>query len=160
MEHLSESAALVRESPDTMHRVAVVGGGIAGLGAAWLIGQRHHVTLFEAGDYFGGHSNTVDVTLEGRTAPVDTGFLVHNTLTYPLLVKMFEHLGVPTRDTDMSFAVSLERPELEWAGTNLATVFARSAAICFVRLSCACCATFCGSTGWRRTTWPRPAARR
>ena len=108
-----------------MHRVAVVGGGIAGLGAAWLIGQRHHVTLFEAGDYFGGHSNTVDVTLEGRTAPVDTGFLVHNTLTYPLLVKMFEHLGVPTRDTDMSFAVSLERPELEWAGTNLATVFAQ-----------------------------------
>ena len=85
MEHLSESAALVRESPDTMHRVAVVGGGIAGLGAAWLIGQRHHVTLFEAGDYFGGHSNTVDVTLEGRTAPVDTGSVSYTHLTLPTI---------------------------------------------------------------------------
>ena len=83
----------------------------------------HEVTLFEAADYLGGHTNTVDVTLEGMTHPVDTGFLVFNDRTYPNLIALFAHLGVASVETEMSFAVSLENPDLEWAGSSLATVF-------------------------------------
>ncbi len=104
-------------------RIAVVGAGISGLATAWLLGRDHAVTLFEAGDYLGGHTNTVDVTLEGRTHPVDTGFLVFNEKTYPNLIAMFALLGVESVETEMSFAVSLESPNLEWAGSNLATIF-------------------------------------
>lgn len=111
--------------PEAGSRIAVVGAGIAGLASAWLLAQRYQVTLYEAGSYFGGHSNTVDVTLEGKTYPVDTGFLVHNDLTYPNLIAMFELLGVPVHQSDMSFGVSIEDPDIEWAGTNLATVFAQ-----------------------------------
>ncbi|MBI4996011.1 MAG: FAD-dependent oxidoreductase, partial [Rhodocyclales bacterium] len=104
-------------------RIAVVGAGIAGLASAWLLSRRYDVTLFEAADYLGGHTNTVDVTLEGRTHPVDTGFLVYNDRTYPNLIALFALLGVESVETEMSFAVSLENPDLEWAGSNLATVF-------------------------------------
>ena len=108
---------------DRKQRIAVVGAGISGLASAWLLGRKHDVTLFEAGAYLGGHTNTVDVTLEGRTHPVDTGFLVFNEKTYPNLIAMFALLGVDSVETEMSFAVSLENPDLEWAGSNLATVF-------------------------------------
>ncbi|UCV21778.1 NAD(P)/FAD-dependent oxidoreductase [Ferribacterium limneticum] len=104
-------------------RIAVVGAGISGLASAWLLSRDFDVTLFEAGAYLGGHTNTVDVTLEGKTHPVDTGFLVFNDKTYPNLIAMFELLGVDSVETEMSFAVSLENPDLEWAGSNLATVF-------------------------------------
>jgi predicted NAD/FAD-binding protein len=109
----------------TNGRIAVIGSGIAGLSCGWLLSDRYQVTLFEAGDYFGGHSNTVDVTLEGMTHPVDTGFLVHNDLTYPNLVQLFAALGVAVHATDMSFGVSIEAPDIEWAGTSLDTVFAQ-----------------------------------
>lgn len=106
-------------------RVAVVGGGIAGLGAAWLLSRRNRVTLFEAGDYVGGHTNTVDVDIAGRSHPVDTGFLVFNRRTYPNLCALFQHLGVDTVESEMSFGVSLAGPGIEWAGSDLSTVFAQ-----------------------------------
>ncbi|MBV6475313.1 MAG: FAD-dependent oxidoreductase [Rhodocyclaceae bacterium] len=104
-------------------RIAVVGSGISGLSAAWLLAQRHAVTLYEAAPRLGGHTNTVDVTLDGVTHPVDTGFLVFNHKTYPNLTALFDHLGVDSVESEMSFAVSLEAPRLEWAGSSLATVF-------------------------------------
>jgi uncharacterized protein len=106
-------------------RIAVVGAGIAGLASAYLLSRRHHVTLFEAGSYLGGHTNTVDVELDSHRHPVDTGFLVFNDRTYPNLVALFAELGVETHQTDMSFSVSLDEGRLEWAGTNLNTVFAQ-----------------------------------
>lgn len=104
-------------------RIAVVGAGISGLASAWLLSQKHEVTLFESGAYLGGHTNTVDVTLDGVSHPVDTGFLVFNTRTYPNLIAMFEHLEVASVETEMSFAVSLAEPDVEWSGSSLATVF-------------------------------------
>lgn len=104
-------------------RIAVIGGGISGLATAWLLQDRYRVTLFEAEARLGGHTNTVDVTLGQVTCPVDTGFLVFNERTYPNLIALFDLLGVRSTATEMSFSVSLENPDLEWAGSSLATVF-------------------------------------
>lgn len=108
-------------------RIAVVGSGISGLSAAWLLHHQHQVTLFEAEDRLGGHTHTVDLTLDGRTFPVDTGFLVFNHRTYPELTRLFRQLGVETVASDMSFSVRLDDPDLEWAGSSLATVFGQAA---------------------------------
>jgi predicted NAD/FAD-binding protein len=110
-----------------MRRVAVVGAGIAGLAAAHRLADEAHVSLFEAGDYFGGHSHTVDLTLDGVTHGVDTGFLVFNHRTYPNLVRLFESLGVATAPSEMSFSVRDPASGLEWSGSNLNTVFAQRA---------------------------------
>ncbi len=107
------------------HRIAVIGSGISGLASAYFLARQHDVCLFEAGNYFGGHTNTVDVTLEGQTHPVDTGFLVFNQATYPNLIALLAELGVSSYATNMSFGVSLDDGRLEWAGTRLDTVFAQ-----------------------------------
>jgi predicted NAD/FAD-binding protein len=107
-------------------RIAIVGAGIAGLGSAWLLHKEGHaVTLFEANDYLGGHTHTVDVTLEGVTAPVDTGFLVFNDRTYPKLVALFDELGIASVASQMTFSARIDAAGLEWAGTSVATLFAQ-----------------------------------
>ena len=114
-------------------KVAIVGSGISGLAAAHRLRGHAHLTLFEAGDYFGGHTHTVDITLPTRqgqtTWGVDTGFLVYNERTYPNLIALFAELGVVTAPTDMSFSVQVPSAQgghaIEWSGTNLATVFAQ-----------------------------------
>ncbi len=108
-----------------MRRVAVVGSGISGLATAYALAGDAKVTMFEAGDYFGGHTHTVDVTLDGVTHGVDTGFLVFNHRTYPNLVRLLGELEVETAASDMSFSVQVHEAGLEWSGCNLNTVFAQ-----------------------------------
>ena len=108
-----------------MKRVAVIGSGISGLSVAHALAGHARVTLFEAGGYFGGHTNTVDVTLDGVTHGVDTGFLVLNERTYPQLLKLFGTLGVEIAKSDMSFSVQVPDIALEWSGCDLNTVFAQ-----------------------------------
>jgi len=109
-------------------KIAVAGSGISGLSCAYRLAEAgYNVTLFEANDYFGGHTHTVDVTLDGYTHGVDTGFLVFNKKTYPNLIALFAELKVETAATDMSFSVKLPLANrtLEWAGGNLDAVFAQ-----------------------------------
>ena len=110
-----------------MSRIAIIGAGISGLACAWLLSKRHEVVLFEANGYPGGHTNTVDATVDGETHPVDTGFLVYNDRTYPNLVRLFAALGVESANSEMSFSVRIGDGALEWSGSNLATVFAQPA---------------------------------
>ena len=113
-------------------KIAIVGSGIAGLGVAHALQGRADLTLFEAGDYFGGHTHTVDITLPPPQGPttwgVDTGFLVFNERTYPQLIGLFDELGIGTARTDMSFSVQSDDGQgrrLEWNGADLDTVFAQ-----------------------------------
>lgn len=108
-------------------KIAVIGSGISGLAAAWLLSQRHEVTLFEKAYRAGGHSRTVDVAMPGAgMTPVDTGFIVFNEATYPNLTALFAHLGVATRESDMSFSVSLDGGAFEYSGgARLTGLFAQ-----------------------------------
>lgn len=109
-----------------MKKVAVIGSGISGLAAAWILSKKpqdFEVSLFESANYFGGHSNTIDVTIDGITHPVDTGFLVHNDRTYPHLIELFKALNIDTHPSEMSFSVKAIQDKLEWAGTNLNSLF-------------------------------------
>jgi len=105
--------------------IAVVGSGIAGLSAAWLLASRHNVTVYEIDRRLGGHSNTVLAPTTGASIPVDTGFIVYNEATYPNLTALFAHLGVETEATDMSFGVSIDDGRLEYAGSDLAGLIAQ-----------------------------------
>ncbi|WP_058554562.1 NAD(P)/FAD-dependent oxidoreductase [Thiohalocapsa sp. ML1] len=106
-------------------RVCVIGSGIAGLASAWLLSQRHDVTLIEKNGYFGGHTNTIDVDEDGSRIPVDTGFIVYNTRNYPLFVRFLARLSVPTRASDMSFAASIGPGRVEYGGDGPHTIFAQ-----------------------------------
>jgi len=108
---------------DTRLKVAVVGTGISGLSAAWLLSQRHDVTVYDRADRIGGHSNTVAASVGGHDIPVDTGFIVFNRRTYPNLTALFELLKVPTQVSEMSFAVSMDGGELEYSGGGMSGLF-------------------------------------
>ncbi|MEQ8268776.1 MAG: FAD-dependent oxidoreductase [Parvibaculum sp.] len=113
--------------PGRRLRIAVIGTGISGLSAAWLLSSRHDVTVYEKNDRPGGHSNTVIAPCPEGEVPVDTGFIVYNELNYPNLTAMFEHLGVETIASNMSFAASLETGaarRFEYSGSGLNGIFA------------------------------------
>jgi len=100
-------------------RIAVIGSGISGLSCAWLLKQKHEVVLYERADRLGGHTNTVVANAATGPIAVDTGFIVFNEATYPNLIALFDHLGVASRATDMSFSVSLEEGRFEYAAPAL-----------------------------------------
>jgi predicted NAD/FAD-binding protein len=100
-------------------RIAVVGSGISGLGAAWALSRHHDVTVYEADARLGGHANTAEVHDAGRSVPVDTGFIVYNERNYPNLVRLFGVLGVETEPSDMSFSVSLDGGAFEYRARAL-----------------------------------------
>jgi len=106
-------------------RIAVIGAGISGLSAAWLLSQRHDVVLYERESRLGGHSNTVTVDEPSGPLAVDTGFIVYNEATYPNLKALFAHLDVATLPSTMSFAVSRDSGRLEYSGTSLGGLFAQ-----------------------------------
>lgn len=104
-------------------RIAVIGAGISGLSAAWLLSRRYDVTLFERDRRPGGHSNTVDAAVPNGITPVDTGFIVYNGCSYPNLVALFDHLQVATSRSAMSFSVSLSEGRYEYSGSGLLGIF-------------------------------------
>jgi len=106
-------------------RIAIIGSGISGLTTAYLLSRHHHVTMFEANDYLGGHTHTKHVVRNGRTFPVNTGFIVYNDWTYPNFIKLMEQAGVQTQESDMSFSVHCANTGLEYNGTSLNSLFAQ-----------------------------------
>ncbi len=106
-------------------KIAIIGSGISGLVAAYRLHPEHDITLFEANDYIGGHTNTVDLELDGERHAVDTGFIVFNDWTYPCFVELLEELRVSSRPTTMSFSVRDDCTGLEYNGHSLNTLFAQ-----------------------------------
>lgn len=106
-------------------KIAVIGSGISGLTAAYRLREQHEVTIFEAKDYLGGHTQTVDVTFAGEQHVIDTGFIVFNNRTYPHFCALLAELGVASRPTSMSFSVRCDRTGLEYNGTSLNGLFAQ-----------------------------------
>jgi predicted NAD/FAD-binding protein len=106
-------------------KIAIIGSGIAGLTSAYLLNRNHEITVFEAGDWIGGHTHTVDVQVEGQSFAVDTGFIVFNNWTYPNFIRLLSQLGVGFKDTEMSFSVSDPVSGVEYNGNNLNSLFAQ-----------------------------------
>ncbi len=106
-------------------KIAVIGSGISGLLAARLLATKHEVHMFEANDYVGGHTNTVEFEVFGQRYAADTGFMVFNDRTYPNFIAMLDLLGVPARWSDMSFSVRCDRTGLEYQGSSLNGLFAQ-----------------------------------
>lgn len=106
-------------------KIAIIGSGISGLTAAYLLNKEHEVTVFEAGDYIGGHTHTVPVTLDGKDFKVDTGFIVCNDRNYPNFLKFMNKLNVNIQPTEMSFSVRNNVMDLEYNGHNLSTLFSQ-----------------------------------
>jgi predicted NAD/FAD-binding protein len=106
-----------------MAKIAIVGTGISGLGAAWLLNPDHEITVYEKAPRIGGHSRTITVDYGGRDIPVDTGFIVFNRPNYPNLTGLFAQLGVPVHKSDMTFSASIKGGWLEWGAKDLDAVF-------------------------------------
>ncbi len=106
-------------------KIAIIGSGIAGLTAAWRLHRDHDITVFEANDYIGGHTATVDVDVQGRSYAIDTGFIVFNDWTYPNFIALLDELGVAWQPSNMSFSLSCERSGLEYNGTSVNSLFAQ-----------------------------------
>ncbi len=105
--------------------IAIIGSGISGLGAAYLLHSKHQITLYEKNSYLGGHSRTLDVTMGDTITPVDTGFIVFNYRNYPLLTGLFNHLNIPVEQSDMSFAASIDDGWLEYGTQRAWNLFAQ-----------------------------------
>lgn len=108
-----------------MSRIAIVGSGVSGLTVAWHLHRQHDLAVYEANDYIGGHTATVDVELGGQRHAVDTGFIVFNDWTYPNFIALLEQLGVPWQWSNMSFSLRCERSGLEYNGTSVNSLFAQ-----------------------------------
>lgn len=106
-------------------KIAIIGSGIAGLTSAYLLNRRHDISVFEAGEWIGGHTHTVDVQVDGQSYAVDTGFIVFNNWTYPNFIRLLGQLGVGFKDTEMSFSVSDPVSGVEYNGHNLNSLFAQ-----------------------------------
>ena len=106
-------------------KIAIVGTGISGLVAAYLLADEHELTVFESGDYVGGHTNTLDVSIGGQPYSVDTGFIVYNERNYPNFTRLLRILGVETQPSNMSFSVRCEDTGLEYSGTSINSLFAQ-----------------------------------
>ena len=106
-----------------MAKIAIIGSGIAGLGAGYLLHRAHEITVYEKAARPGGHARTLTVDYDGRRIAVDTGFIVFNEMNYPQLTAMFRHLGVATHKSDMTFAASIRDGWLEWGAKDLNAVF-------------------------------------
>ena len=106
-------------------KIAIIGSGIAGLTSAYLLSRRHDITVFEAGDRIGGHTHTVNVTVEGQAYAVDTGFIVFNDWTYPNFIRLLGQIGVTFKPTEMSFSVCDEQAGFEYNGNTLNSLFAQ-----------------------------------
>ena len=107
-------------------KIAVIGSGVTGLGASWLLHQKYEITLFEKNDYIGGHTHTHEIRNNDDSVSVDTGFIVYNEKNYPNLVGLFNQLQVKTQNTEMSFAFSLNQGEIEYSGSGLSGMFAQT----------------------------------
>ena len=103
----------------------MVGGGVSGLSAAYVLSQAHDVTLFEKDHRLGGHAHTHDITLAGQSWPVDTGFMVFNPRTYPNFIRLLDRLGISSRNSDMSFSVRCRRCRVEFSSVGLRGWFAQ-----------------------------------
>ncbi len=106
-------------------KIAIIGTGISGLTCGYYLHRQHDITVFEANDYIGGHTATVDIQLEGKTYAIDTGFIVYNDRTYPNFIRLMDELGVETRPTEMSFSVRNDDTGLEYNGHTVMTLFAQ-----------------------------------
>ncbi len=116
-----------------MKKIAIIGSGISGLTAAYLLNRKHDVTVFEKEDRIGGHTATIDFELNGRAYSIDTGFIVFNDWTYPNFIKLLNDIGVEFKPTSMGFSVSCDETGMEYAGNNVKTLFAQKKNVFSIR---------------------------
>mgnify|MGYP003305482571 FL=1 len=103
--------------------IAVIGTGIAGMSAAWLLSKRHQITVFEQNERIGGHTSTVELDVKKKKVPIDTGFIVYNEKNYPNFVQLLKYLAVQTQPAEMSFSVSLDQGKFEYGTRNINSFF-------------------------------------